>query len=340
MKALKYILFIVLIFIIGLSIYIAVQPNSFEVKRSRTINAPAAVIYNNVIDFKNWEDWSSWVERDPETVITLADTTVGVGGSFTWVDSHGKGSMKTLATNPYQSIDQELQFGDFDPSQVTWNFEPTEDGKTNVTWKMTSDNVPFLFKASAIFSGGFDNMIGPDFERGLEKLDGIVVESMMQYSVKVDGISNHGGGYYIYNTTSCKIDDLRDRMSEMLPKIMDYAKKNRIAIAGAPFVFYHKWDEENNAVMFSCCIPTTSQVITTESDILTGQLEPFKAVRTTLKGNYENLEEAWDTTFKYIENYQLVATETGPMLEIYYTDPSTKPNPADWITEIYIAIQE
>ncbi|WP_191860342.1 SRPBCC family protein [Hanstruepera ponticola] len=339
MKALKYLLFLILILAIGFSIYIAVQPNSFEVERSRTIKAPAAVIYNNVIDFKNWEAWSSWVEKDPETVITLNDSTFGVGGSYSWVDSHGNGRMKTISTNPNQTIEQELQFGDFDPSKVTWKFEPTDEG-TNVTWKMSSDNIPFLFKAGAIFEGGFDNMIGPDYERSLEKLDSIVVASMMKYSIKVDGIANHGGGYYIYNTTSCKMDDLKNQMTEMLPKISNYAKKNRIAMAGAPFVNYHKWDEENNAVIFSCCIPTTMQVITTENDILTGQLEPFKAVRTTLKGDYENLKEAWDETFKYIENYQLVPTETGPMLEVYLTNPESKPNPADWITEIYVAIKE
>ncbi|PNQ73370.1 transcription activator effector-binding protein [Hanstruepera neustonica] len=340
MKAIKYLLFAILILVIGISIYIAVQPNSFEVKRTRTINAPSAVIYNNVIDFKNWEAWSSWVEKDPETVITLGDTTAGVGGSYSWVDSHGLGKMTTLATNPNQSIEQELQFEDFEPSKITWNFEPTDDGKTNVTWKMNSEKVPFMFKANALLKGGFDNMIGPDFERGLEKLDSLIVESMMKYSVKVDGIANHGGGYFIYNTTSCKMDDIEAKMTEMLSKIGSYAMKNRIAMAGAPYVNYHKWDEANNAVIFSCCIPTTNQVITTESDILSGQLEPFKAVKTTLKGNYTNLKEAWDETFKYIENYQLVPKETGPMLEVYLTDPESKPNPADWITEIYIAIEE
>ncbi len=340
MKAFKYILFALLILVIGISIYIAVQPNSFEVTRTRTINAPSAVIYNNVIDFKNWEAWSSWVEKDPETVISLGNTTAGVGGSYSWVDSHGPGKMTTLATNPNQSIEQELQFSDFEPSKVTWNFEPSEDGKTNVTWKMHSDKVPFMFKATSLMSGGFDNMIGPDFERGLEKLDSIVVESMLKYTIKVDGIANHGGGYYIYNTTSCKITDLKDKMAEMLPKIGSYARQNRIAMAGAPFVSYYKWDEPNNAVIFSCCIPTTNQIITTDSDILSGQLEPFKAVKTTLKGNYENLKEAWDETFKYIENYKLVPKEIGPNLEVYLTDPMTTPNPADWITEIYIAIEE
>lgn len=340
MKALKYILFLLLLLSIGVVIYIAVQPNSFEVTRSRTIEAPAQVIYNNVVDYKNWEAWSSWIEKQPNTKITYAENTVGEGGSYSWIDDDGAGAMKTLEVNPNKSITQELQFGDYDPSTVLWTFESTDASKTNVTWKMTNDKIPFMLKGYAAFSGGFDAMIGPDFERGLEKLDSIIVASMKVYSVKVDGIAQHGGGYYIYNTTSCKIDDLESKMTEMLPKVAAFANNNNVAMAGAPFVYYHKWDEPNNAVMFSCCVPTTSQVITTDSDILTGQLEPFKAVRTTLKGDYKNLKEAWDATFEYIEKYKLIPSETGPMLEVYLTGPMTNQNPAEWITEIYVAIKE
>ncbi|WP_255449809.1 hypothetical protein [Seonamhaeicola sediminis] len=79
MKAFKYVLFLLLIGIIGISIYIAVQPNSFEVTRTRTIEAPAQVIYSNVIDFKNWADWSSWIETDSDIKITLAEKTKGMG---------------------------------------------------------------------------------------------------------------------------------------------------------------------------------------------------------------------------------------------------------------------
>jgi len=70
MKALKYILFLLLILTIGISIYVVVQPNSFEVTKERNINAPAAVIYNDLIDFRNWERWSPWLEKSPDSKIT------------------------------------------------------------------------------------------------------------------------------------------------------------------------------------------------------------------------------------------------------------------------------
>ncbi|GAA3652688.1 SRPBCC family protein [Flavivirga jejuensis] len=339
MKAFKYILFLLLIAIIGTSIYIAVQPNSFEVTRTRTIKAPTAVIYNNVIDFKNWEAWSSWAEADPDMKITLAEQTNGVNGSYSWEDKDGIGTMKNVDAEENKSITQEMQFAEFPKSDISWDFKPNDDGTTDVTWKISGKNLPFGFKAYATFIGGMENEIAPHYERSLEKLDSIVVASMKTYSIIINGVTQHSGGYYLYNTTSCKIDELANKMQEMLPKVGDYTIKNKITMAGAPFTSYHKWDVENNAVMFSCCVPTTEKIISSDSDILTGQLKPFKAIKTTLKGNYDNLKEAWETASKHIKDNGLEELHNQPALEVYKTDPMSYPNPADWITEIYIPIK-
>ena len=196
-----------------------------------------------------------------------------------------------------------------------------------------------MFKAFGLISGGFDSMIGPDFERGLEKLDSIVTKEIRQYNIEVNGVTEHSGGYYLYNTTSCRMEDFDKKMQEMFPKVGQFVAKNNITVSGSAFVIYHKWDEENNTVMFSCAIPTPNRVVTTSGDILTGQLEPFKAVKTTLKGDYSNLKEAWDKGMKYIEQYNLEFDENGVALESYVTDPMNEPNPAKWITEIYMPIK-
>ncbi len=340
MKAFKYILFLLLIAIIGTAIYIAVQPNSFEVIRTRTIKAPASVIYIHVIDFKNWEAWSPWVERESSTQITLGEETEGIGGSYNWTDKDGAGSMRTIDVESNASMHQKMQFANFPSSDIYWNFEPNENNSTNVTWTISGKDLPFSFKAYAAFSGGMENQIGNDFERGLEKLDSIIVASMEVYNVTVNGITQHSGGFYLYKSTSCKIDELSNKIKEMLSQVTTYVTKNNITMAGAPFVNYHKWDEENNAVMFSCCVPTVEKIITdSESGILTGQLLPFKALKTTLNGDYKNAREAWDTAMNYIAENNLKPIETGPTIETYLTNPMITANPADYITEIYIAVE-
>ena len=82
MKTFKYILFLLLIAIIGLAIYIAVQPNEFEFSRSRVIKAPKSMLFNKVNDFKNWPSFSPWIEKDSEAVLIYGEKTSGPGGNY------------------------------------------------------------------------------------------------------------------------------------------------------------------------------------------------------------------------------------------------------------------
>jgi len=341
MKAFKLIVFLLLILIIGASTYIAVQPNNYEVVRTRTINAPAALIFDNVIEYRTWETWSSWIEKKPDTKITYPEQTKGVDGSYSWEDDDGVGNMKTIATTPYESIEQSMQFDNYEPSKVTWNFETTEDSKTKVTWTIKGDKVPFGFKLFSVFSGGFDNMIGPDFERGLEKLDSLVVESTKKKVITVNGITEYGGGFYLYKTTNAKDSNISQKMGEQFGSIMAYTFKNGIQMAGMPLTIYNEMNQENGTVIMSNGIPVNQKIeVANDSDISCGFMPKMRVLKTTLKGNYAYLSDAWNVALKYIaDNNHLIQSQEKPF-EIYTNDPGDFPNPADWITEIYIPLIE
>ena len=340
MKSLKYLLFLLLILVIGFSIYIAVQPNSFEVTRTRTIKAPAAVIYNNVIDFKNWEAWSSWAEADPDLVITLPENTKGVDGHYSWKDKDGIGTMKTISATANESIQQEMQFEDFPKSDVTWKFNSNNDGSTEVSWNISGENLPFMFKAFTAVMGGMEKQIAPHYERSLEKLDSIVINSMKAYNVKVNGITEYGGGFYLYKTINANNSNISSIMAQQYGSIGLFMGQNNIAMNGMPFTIYHDMNMENGTVIMSNGMPVKEKIlITGDSNILCDYLPKMKVLKATLKGNYSNLSEAWKTTMTYIAENNIEQSEQKPF-EIYTTDPGDFPNPADWITEIYIPIKE
>jgi effector-binding domain-containing protein/uncharacterized protein YndB with AHSA1/START domain len=339
MKTIKYFLLLFLILIIGFSIYIAVQPNSFEVTRTKTINAPQSVVYKNVIDFKNWDAWNSWKEENPETLTTLAEQTTGIGGFYSWQNDDGIGTMKTIATEPMTSITQDMQFEDNPKSKVTWNFKPNDDGTTEVTWTIVGEDLPFDFKVYSILKGHMETQIGPHFERGLSLLDSVLQAEMKVFSINVEGITLQSGGYYLYKTTSCKLSDFEQNMKRMRSEVGAYAITHNVTMAGPPFISYLKWDEENDATIFSACVPTNSKISSDESDILTGKLDSFRAVKTILKGDYKNLKKAWEASMEYIADNNLEMVEGGSMLETYLIDPLAEQNPANWVTEIYVAIK-
>jgi len=344
MKALKYIFLMLLLVIVAGSIYVATLENTYNVKRTKVINAPEDVVFNLVNDYKTWPSWSPWLGQDPETKLTYGEKTSGVGASYAWQsdnDEVGEGSMETRSAEK-DSISQKITF--IKPwestSNIYWNFKKVDKG-TAVTWGMKGD-MGFMEKASMVFMGGMDKLVGPDYERGLEKLDSVVKVEMQKYSVNVNGITTHSGGYYLYTTTSCKIDEMAQKMAEMMPKVGMYAQKNNITMAGPPFNLYHKYDQENNAVIMSFAVPVMEKVITDkDSGILTGLLKPFTAVKTTLKGDYKNLKEAWEASEKYIsENSNIEPLEGVPALEVYLNDPMNTPNPAELKTEIFVPVKE
>ena len=339
MKALKYIIFLLLILFIGSSTYVAVQPNSYDVSRSRTINAPSELIYNEVIDFKNWSDWSPWVEKDPSLTFTYPEQTSGEGGSYSWVGKDGTGNMKTLAAVENDSIWQELKFEDFPASNVYWKLNKSGQ-RTDVTWGMKSDNISFMMKFFAIIYGGMDKMIGPDYERGLEKLDSLIIDSMSKYEITINGVKEYGGGFYLYKTTNATNTNISSTMAKQYGSIGGYMAQNQIAMHGMPFTIYQEMNMEDGTVIMSNAIPVSQKIdITDDSGILCGYIPKTKVLKTTLQGNYTNLTQAWSETLEYISKNNILPSELKPF-EIYTTDPGKLPNPANWITEIYIPIQE
>ena len=343
MKALKYIVLLILILTIGAAIYVGTLNNTYEVSRTKIMHAPIEVVYDNVNDFKNWPTWSPWLEKDTLAELSYSDITFGKDASYSWKSNDkevGEGSMTTIESVSFRSILQKITF--LKPweseSEVSWSFKPVSEG-TEVTWSMKGE-MSFGEKAYMAFNGGMDKMVGPDYDKGLDNLDAVLQTNMKKFSVNVNGLTTHGGGYYIYRTGSCKIDEYPSKKNELMPQIDMYVDQNKISTAGPAFSLYHKVDVENNAVIFSCAIPVSEKVITNAaSGLQTGFLKPFEAVKVTLYGNYSNIEKAWTEGVKFIKENGLEEIHSMPALEAYTTNPVLIPNPADWVTEIYIPVK-
>src|SRR5690606_34250465 len=142
-----------------------------------------------------------------------------------------------------------------------------------------------------------------------------------------------------YTTTVAKQDEIEGRMDAMLEQVLGFIKQNNLNMAGAPFTIYNELDSANNTVIFSTGVPVREQVITPEgSPVVCGFMEPVSAVKTTLKGDYKNISEAYTKTRQYIEKNNLPIDPNGKMFEVYITNPEETLNPADWLTEVYIPI--
>ena len=155
---------------IGLVIaVVASRPDTFNVERSATIDAPADVVYGLVVDFHGWAGWSPWDALDPSMKKTYEGS--GKGATYFWSgnDKVGEGRMTIVDTKPNEQIDIKLEF--MKPweatNQTRFAFQAAGD-KTTVTWSM-SGAANFMSKAMSLVKS-MDEMVGPDFEKGLGTL--------------------------------------------------------------------------------------------------------------------------------------------------------------------------
>ena len=166
------ILIAVLAVIVVLLVVIALRPSEFSVSRTGTVAAPPDAVFEQVNDLHNWEGWSPWAKLDPAAKSTYEGPSAGVGASFGWAGNRniGEGRMTITESRPSELVRFKLDF--LKPFKGTnsaeFAFIP-EGGQTRVTWTMYGQN-SFFAKAIGLVIN-CDNMIGKQFEKGLEQLN-------------------------------------------------------------------------------------------------------------------------------------------------------------------------
>ncbi len=340
MKILKYLFFLILIIFIGSAIFFGTKDGSYNIKDSLVIEGPPEVAFSIVNDYKTWEKWGPWKKEDPTMTFTYAEKTVGEGASYSW-EGEMSGAMTTTKVIPNKEIEQDLMLktpaGERNP-KVYWLFEEVPNG-TKVSWGMKGEH-PLIDKAYYTLSGfDFEAAMHQMNTAGLEGIAKEVEEEMKRYSINVDGVTQYGGGYYMYMASVSKLGELNDKTKQMMNEVMSFVTENNLNMAGKPFSLYNEIDSVNGTVIFSTCIPVKEQVITPKgSSVVCGFMDPVRAVKISLKGNYEHLPEAYTKGNQYIEKNGYELATDRKMFEVYITDPEKVANPANWLTEVYLPI--
>ena len=252
MKLLKYLFFLLLIVLIGGAVYFGTKDGKFDVAKTKTLEAPVSMLFANVNDFRNWEEWGPWKEEDSSLQFIFPDTTAGVGGSYSWTSEiMGNGGLRTLAAVEDTSLDQEITFdtplGE-SVSNVYWQFSPSESG-TDVTWGMKGEH-SFLEKVFMAFqSEDFESTMLTMYDKGLTNLEETIQKEMEKYTIEVEGIKDHGGGFYLYTTAASKMTDIGNKMGPMLGKVGAFMDQNNITKSGMPFTIFNERDEINKTVI-------------------------------------------------------------------------------------------
>jgi len=145
--------------------------DTYTVERSTTIDAPPAVVFEQIADFRRWTAWSPWEAGDPTLSRTYTGPASGAGSTYAWSGNRrsGRGRMTIVDTTEPSHVHIDLLFEKPFRSRNEIRFLIAPEGPgSRVTWRMIAPRTRAARVMSLVKS--LDAMVGPDFEKGLGRL--------------------------------------------------------------------------------------------------------------------------------------------------------------------------
>ena len=185
MRILKYIFLLILLAFVGITVYVATQKGDFEVTKSSVIKTSKSTVFDYVNDYKNWETFGAWMQKDSGLKFNYGEKTIGAGAKSSWNNGSDEGDIKTVFVKENDSIVQKINFNGT-TATISWKFKDTIGG-TKVTIH-SKGKMDIMTKISTFFKGGVTSIVGDVYEKSLRNLDKTLNYEMKTYSIKVNGI--------------------------------------------------------------------------------------------------------------------------------------------------------
>lgn len=312
MKIIKYIFLLFLLLALTISVFVATKDGTYTVTESTLIDVPLHTVFQYASDSKNFDSFNPW--KGENSVINFE--------------------------NSFEKDSIILNFKESeDIKKFTLTFKDTLANKTFVSWS-TKGKTGFRDKLLAIIGKGTKNNLSEMFTNGLATLKNILTSEINEYSTKIDGIVERDTLFYIQKPIACKTAELPAKIKLYLPQLQELLKTTNTATNGAPFIVYHAKDTIQDKITFSLAIPTQRKIYTSpDSDIFTGQINPYRAVKATLIGNYNHKNKTFAKIKEYLESNRLEQNEKFREIEVIPHNSLSDKSAAKWVTEIIIPVR-
>lgn len=327
MKTLKRLLLIVVSLAILFVIIGFFLPGEIKVARSITIDAPIEMVYDQVDNLHNWEKWSPWHKLDTAMKITYHEGGIGKGAGYSWTSNQrnvGNGTLTITDAKPFEFINTQMDFDGHGTAEAHMKFMETKEGVL-VTWDMYSDigKNPIMHWMGLLMKSS----IVQAYNRGLSDMDAECQYLQKGYWFYVKVKTKPAIKYYGL-TAEVTMNEMQQTMEHFYGKLNQALAKNNIEINGAPFALYYSWGEK---FTMECGLPVADNSRELKG-IDAQELPETKYAVIKYTGNYDGLELAHQYMDKWLKQtgYEIA----GPVMEKYKTDPTTEPDPNNWITYI------
>jgi effector-binding domain-containing protein len=336
MKTLRYIV-LALIFLILVAVVVGFfLPSKVHLERSVEINREQVTIFKVVNALENFNKWSPWYELDVNAEYSVSGPQSGVGSKLEWHgnESVGDGVNEIVESVKNNHIKTKMFFGKNDAPAYSIISLEQKGGNTKVTWAFENDFGMNIFYR--YFGLVIEDMIAPDYEKGLKKLK-TYVESLPKNDFSpLSIVTTPTQAVYTFESLA-KIgeDDVSKIIGEAYQKIISFLVANNIEMSGTPKIINLSFDEKH--FEFLAAIPVANNdKVDVSATIKPAQMYAGKAVKLIHKGSYKNFKKSYEVLNEYLAYNKL--EKNGNSWEDYVTDPGNV-SESDLITHIYQPIK-
>lgn len=331
MKILKRILLIIVILVVVVLIVAAFLPSQCKVERSLLMSASSDAISAKITDLHSWDEWSPWKEADSAAEYKYNDT-IGVGGWMDWTGKIiGAGKLSITKVTP-DSVQYFLAFREPFQSESNGSFSFVKtDSETVVTWTDIESLSWPMGRLMSLFMN-FDEMLGPDFEKGLDKLKK-ATENPIKYTYNVQEKEVNAMNIATIRN-KVNMGQIGDILGKSYGEMQVFIAKNGAKCIGAPMVITIAWD--SLSWDFEAALPIDKDIKGNDR-IQIKKSFAGKVLFVEYMGPYDKTYQAYID----LENYKKSKgySDAGGPWEVYVTDPGVEPDTSKWITEIYFPVK-
>ncbi len=340
MKFLKLIFFFLLAVLAVTAVLSLLMPTNQKVERSITINAPAAVIYQQLTRLENFNKYSVWSQQDSTAKYSMTGTDGTVGAATSWTGDpaiSGDGKIEIVSLEENKSIKHKLSFTKPQKGTAESTFTLKEsNGTTSVTWNFVLAT-PRPWNIFNLFYS-LDKNMGKDFEEGLatlktaiEKINGTVPAKM--YDVQ---LMNFPATEFAMIRQQVKWNDLLSFFEEHLPLVYQEAQ-NANASPGTATGLIYEWDIKNQQADIAVAVPVAAGAMINSPIVHSINVPASKAVFVNFSGAYDKLPDAYNSIHQYLSENKL--KEKTPSIEQYFAGPTNEKDTAKWLTKIIFLVE-
>lgn len=334
MKILRFLGILILVLVVIVLVLGLVMPKDVVVTRSTSINAPKDVVFNQVVNFKNWPNWSPWLEKDPNTQLEYSGTDGQAGSGYKWKGGKetGEGEMTASAVKDGE-MDYDLHFIKPMEGKSTGSFIVADSGgMSKVTWTMNM-HMSFPMNAMGIFFNP-DKMVGKDFERGLERMktycEAHAAEGAMPAGIDIKE-ADYPGATYAGIRKTVKWEDMSKFFMDSYGML---GKEAGARISGPAVGIYYKWDTVNHQADMAAAFPVSGTDPVKGATMMS--IAPSKAYMSVHTGGYSASGAVHEAMGKHLADNN---KQMSLVIEEYIKGPGEEKDSSKYVTNIWYLVK-